>query len=77
MRRRTTSPRGPGPTSELVLELALRPEDEARSLLVGRDVDRRFVERRGELGSDEDPQAVVLGHVVAVGRRIGEAEARP
>ena len=58
MRRRTTSPRGPEPTSELVLELALGPDGQlrhctlhAKGLGGGRDV----------LDDDVDPVAIVGG----------------
>ena len=75
MRHRTTSSAGPEPSSELVGELALRPEDEVRGTILGRDVDRRVLQRRRQLGRHEDAQPVLLGHLVALGRRVGEAEA--
>jgi hypothetical protein len=53
----------------------LRAEDQARGPVLLRDVDRRALEGRGELGSHVDLQPVLLGDLVALGRRIGESEA--
>jgi 5-oxoprolinase (ATP-hydrolysing) subunit C len=55
--------------------LAAAEDDELGCAVFLGDVDRRALERAGELRRDEDLQPFLLGDLVALGRPISEAEA--